>query len=36
LEKAEGFEVSDGGVICMVDAPRPIGERFCAIPSNII
>ena len=36
LEKVEGFEVSDGGVICMVEAPRPIGERFCAIPSNII
>jgi len=36
LEKAEGFEVSNGGVVCTVDAPKPIDELLCAIPSNII
>lgn len=36
LSKAEGFELSSGGVICMADAPRPLDSLNCAIPSNLI
>ena len=36
LAKAEGFELANGGVICMADAPRMLDERNCAIPSNLL
>ena len=36
LAKAEGFELANGGVICMTDTPRMLDERNCAIPSNLL
>lgn len=36
LAKAEGFELSDGGVVCMADVPRVLDARNCAIPSNLL
>lgn len=36
LARAEGFELANGGVVCMADAPRVLDERNCAIPSNLL
>ena len=36
LLKAEGFQLANGGVICMADAPRILDALNCAIPSNIL
>ena len=31
-----GFEISDGGVVCMADNPRPLDSLNNAIPSNLV
>ena len=36
LDRAEGFNVSSGGIVCMAEAPRPLDARFSVIPCNII
>ena len=36
LARAVGFEISDGGVVCMADNPRPLDSLNNAIPSNLV